>query len=93
MLLACPFLLSHRLEGKVAVITGAASGIGKRIAELFVQHGAKVVIVDIQDELGQYVAQSISLTNCLYMHCDVTDEAQVKMPSKELSKLMENWTS
>lgn len=60
------------------MITGAASGIGKRIAELFVQHGAKVVIVDIQDELGQYVAQSISLTNCLYMHCDVTDEAQVK---------------
>ncbi|KAI4300594.1 hypothetical protein L6164_033953 [Bauhinia variegata] len=67
-----------RLEGKVALITGGASGIGERTAQVFAQHGARVVIADIQDELGQDVARSIGPSICLYVHCDVTDEAQVK---------------
>ncbi|XP_027349285.1 secoisolariciresinol dehydrogenase-like [Abrus precatorius] len=70
--------LNRRLEGKVALITGGASGIGKRTAEVFAEHGAKVVIADIQDELGHSVAQSIGSSTCLYVHCDVTDENQVK---------------
>ncbi|KAI4300529.1 hypothetical protein L6164_033898 [Bauhinia variegata] len=69
---------TKRLEGKVALITGGASGIGKRTAEVFAQHGAKVVIVDIQDELGHSVAHSIGPSNCVYVHCDVSDEAQIK---------------
>ncbi|KAI4348920.1 hypothetical protein L6164_009584 [Bauhinia variegata] len=68
----------RRLEGKVALITGGASGIGKRTAEVFAQHGARVVIADIQDELGRDVAQSIGPSIGSYVHCDVTDEAQVK---------------
>ncbi|CAJ1884272.1 unnamed protein product [Sphenostylis stenocarpa] len=70
--------LNRRLEGKVAVITGGASGIGKRTAEKFAEHGAKVVIADIQDELGHSVAESIGPSTCCYVHCDVTDENQVK---------------
>lgn len=67
-----------KLEGKVAIITGGASGIGEATAHLFAEHGARVVIADIQDELGQDVAKSIGQESCMYMHCDVSDENQVK---------------
>lgn len=66
-----------RLEGKVALITGGASGIGECTARVFANQGAKVVIADIQDELGQSVSKSIG-PNSTYVHCDVTDESQVK---------------
>lgn len=72
------FVLLCRLEGKVALITGGASGIGKRTIEIFTQHGAKVVIADIQDEIGNSVAQSIGPSTSAYIHCDVADENQVK---------------
>lgn len=67
-----------KLEGKVAIITGGASGIGEATAHLFAEHGARaIVIADIQDTLGQNVAKSIG-ENCTYKHCDVTNEDQVK---------------
>ncbi|CAI9268271.1 unnamed protein product [Lactuca saligna] len=69
---------TRRLEGKVALITGAASGIGECTAKLFAEHGAKVVIADIQDQLGQAVCESIGTSNSIYVHCDVTNEEHVK---------------
>ena len=45
--------MSGRLEGKVAVITGAASGFGAGAAKRFVEEGAKIVLGDIQDDVGQ----------------------------------------
>ncbi|XP_076912642.1 secoisolariciresinol dehydrogenase-like [Bidens hawaiensis] len=69
---------SKRLEGKVVLITGAASGIGECSAKLFAEHGAKIVIADIQDQLGQAVCEAIGLSNSIYVHCDVTNEEDVK---------------
>ncbi|XWS51074.1 hypothetical protein CRYUN_Cryun12cG0145100 [Craigia yunnanensis] len=72
-------LTKKKLAGKVAIITGGASGIGEATARLFADHGARMIIIaDIQDQLGQQVATSIGSHNCTYMHCDVTDEDQVK---------------
>ncbi|KAH1080219.1 hypothetical protein J1N35_019980 [Gossypium stocksii] len=71
--------MSNKLEGKVAIITGGASGIGEATVHCFAVHGARmIVIADIQDELGQKVVESIGSNKCSYMHCDVTDEEQVK---------------
>ncbi|CAI9097650.1 OLC1v1027560C1 [Oldenlandia corymbosa var. corymbosa] len=67
-----------RLEGKVALITGAASGIGECTAKLFSKHGAKVVIADIQDNLGHPLTKTLGENNSTYVHCDVTNEDQVK---------------
>ncbi|XP_024026830.1 secoisolariciresinol dehydrogenase-like [Morus notabilis] len=70
--------VSRRLEGKVAIITGGASGIGAFTAKVFANHGANVFIADLQDDLGRSVCESIGETSCKYVHCDVTDESQVK---------------
>lgn len=72
-------MMKNKIEGKVAIITGGASGIGETTARLFADHGVRmIVIADIQDELGQQVAISIGTDKCNYVHCDVTDEEQVK---------------
>jgi NAD(P)-dependent dehydrogenase (short-subunit alcohol dehydrogenase family) len=69
--------MSGRLAGKVAVITGAASGIGRGTVELFVREGAKVVGGDLQDDKGARMEEELG-DAFRYIRCDVTDEAQVK---------------
>ena len=63
-----------RLNDRIAVITGAARGIGFAIAERFAAEGATVVISDIEDQTGAAAAKSIGAT---YVHCDVSKSADV----------------
>lgn len=76
----CSFIsaVTKRLEGKVALITGGASGIGEITARVFAHHGAKVVIADVNDTLGHSIRDSLGQDTASYVHCDVTDESQIK---------------
>lgn len=65
-----------RLEDKVAVVTGAASGIGEGTARRFVEEGAKVVIADFQPEAGAALADELG-DDAVFHHTDVTVEANV----------------
>lgn len=65
-----------RLKDKTALVTGAASGFGKGIAELFVAEGAKVAIVDLNEEGAKAVADSLG-DAAIAIRCDVSDGAQV----------------
>lgn len=74
-----------RLHGKVALITGAARGIGQAIAELFADEGAQVIVTDINDELGRAVASAIG-EQAQYFHLDVSQEAQWQLLSNNIEK-------
>lgn len=66
-----------RLEGKVAVITGGASGMGRGTVDLFVDEGARVVVADLQDDKGALMEQEFG-DRVAYTHCDVSQESDVK---------------
>lgn len=66
-----------KLDGRVAVITGAADGIGEASARLFIQEGARVVVADIDDERGQAVVKELG-PKAIYFHTDVTRETDIK---------------
>jgi NAD(P)-dependent dehydrogenase (short-subunit alcohol dehydrogenase family) len=68
--------MTGRLDGKVAVVTGGASGIGAGTAWRFAAEGARCVIGDLQDERGEQLAAELG-GDAFFVHADMPDEAQV----------------
>lgn len=68
----------RRLENKVAIITGGAGSIGKTTAKLFLEHGAKVFLVDLNEDLLKKVADELGSKNIKYAAADVTKSEDVK---------------
>lgn len=68
------------LDGKVAIISGAAMGMGKATAMLFAEAGAKVVVADMNEEKGQEVVREIQDANgeAIFVKVDISDAGQVK---------------
>ena len=75
------------LDGKVAVITGGASGIGEGTVRLFAEQGARVVIADLQDERGSQLAEDLG-PSTTYLKTDVADEGQVQ---GAIQRAVEKW--
>jgi len=75
---------SRLLDNKVAIITGANLGIGQACTIRFIQEGAKVIITDIQDEIGLSNAEFIRSCGgeCAYYHCDAFNRNDVKTTIK-----------
>ena len=69
--------MTGRLDGKVAVITGAASGIGRGTVDLFVREGARVIAADIQDDKGARIEEDHKGA-ARYVRCDVSKEEDIK---------------
>lgn len=84
------FFMANRLTNKIAIITGAARGIGAKSAQLFAQEGAAVAIWDLNVERGQATVAEIQTEGgtAMFCQCDVTDSAQIKNAAAEVVKAL-----
>lgn len=75
-----------RLDGKVAMVTGGAAGIGKATATLFAKEGAKVIVADIQEAAARKTVDEIRQNNgeAIYIHLDVSQEAAWQKAMEEV---------
>ena len=79
--LAPPSAVYSSLKGKVVVVTGGATGIGESIVEAFVQQGARVLFLDIQDDAATSLTQRLARPEWIapeYCHCDLANTAELQ---------------
>ena len=81
-------MVQKRLEGQIAWITGAASGIGEGTAELFAQEGARVALIDVQGERGRQVAERIRAGGgqVLFIEADLSREEEVRRSLEQTAR-------
>src|SRR3954463_15255311 len=74
-----------RLRDKITIVTGAAHGIGKAIAEVFAEEGAWVLVADLDDDAGEATAAGIRDRggHAVFAHVDVSNEAHVAAAVKQ----------
>jgi len=77
-----------KLDGKITIVTGATSGIGRRTVELFVAEGARVVATGRRAELGRSLEEALGKDRCVFVQADATQEADVK---KVLDTCLAKW--
>jgi NAD(P)-dependent dehydrogenase (short-subunit alcohol dehydrogenase family) len=77
-----------KLRGKIALVTGAAQGIGQAIAVRFAQEGAKVAVNDIKDDVGRETVKTITEAGgeAAYFHADVSNSAEVQAMIRQVSE-------
>ncbi len=76
-----PSAVYSSLEGKVVLVTGGASGIGKAIVEAFVQQKSRVIVLDIQDDAAKSLIQKLSALGSAppqYFHCDLANTSELQ---------------
>lgn len=76
-----------RVKGKIAIVTGAAGGIGRAVCKLLAQEGAKVALTDLRDQNGKNVVRQINDSGGIaeYWHLDVSDEKEVAQVIPEIN--------
>ena len=77
-----------RLDGKIALITGGSSGIGKAACMMMTKEHATVIVADVNDKQGKLVAEEIKKSgqNAYYIHLDVSSERQVRNAFRFIEK-------
>jgi NAD(P)-dependent dehydrogenase (short-subunit alcohol dehydrogenase family) len=67
-----------KLENKVAIVTGAAQGIGYGIAKIFLEEGAQVIVADLNEEIGKKAVDQLGTCCAKFIPCDVSKEDEVR---------------